>query len=135
MKKLLPLLFFLVTLATTAQEASPEGESFSFRLVSTPGHIELQSENGCNWLSLSFSLWETVNPVFINQYGMLGSDSGNIEEHLKTSVFLIKLERNDGGLHFKSYKGTDWEELKTNCPEEYCSIQLTETGLQEYTTD
>lgn len=135
MKKLLPLLFLLVSFSILGQENKPEGEDFGFRLVSTPGYIQLQADEGCNWLTLSFSLWQQADPVFINQDGMLGSDSGTIEEHLKNSVFLITIARTEDGLHFKSFKGTNWVELKTDCPDEYCSIQVTEKGIKEYTDD
>ena len=134
-KKLLPLLCFLSSFSTFGQEDLPEGEDFGFRLVSTPGFVELQSEDGCNWLTLSFSLWQEKDPVFINQDGMLGSDSGTIEEHIKNSVFLITVARTENGLHFKSFAGTDWVELKTDCLDEYCSVQVSKKGVQEFTTD
>ena len=135
MENLVLLLFLVVSFSAFGQADEPEGEDCGFRLVSTPGYIQLQAENGCNWLTLSFSLWQEKDPVFINQDGMLGSDSGTIEEHIKNSVFLITVARTENGLHFKSFAGTDWVELKTDCPDEYCSVQVSKKGVQEFTTD
>ena len=122
-------LFFNV-LTITAQETPVTGEDFSFRMVSTPGYIEMQSEEGCYWLTLSFSLWATADPVLINQTGMLGADMGKIDEHLENSIFLIKLERTENGLMLKSFRGTLWTEEKVLCLDDYCSLQVTNQGVE-----
>ncbi len=124
MKYLLISSFIFLSFHLVGQEESQEDISFSFRLVSTPGYIELQSDDGCNWLTLSFSLWETSDAVLINQDGMLGPHNGDVSEHLEKSNFLIKLDRTETGLHFHSFLGTVWVEHTINCEEEYCSIQV-----------
>ncbi len=122
-------------LIANAQEDQEDVDSFSFRLVSTPGYIELKSEDGCEWLTLSFSLWETSDAVLINQVGMLGPHNGDISEHLEKSNFLIKLDRTENGLHLHSFLGTEWTEHKVTCEEEYCSIQIHSQGIEAHVAE
>ena len=124
--------FIFLAWLSQAQETPVAGEDFSFRLVSTPGFIEMQSEEGCTWLTLSFSLWATADPVLVNQTGMLGSDMGKIEAHLENSIFLIKLERTENGILLKSFLGTNWDAEKVVCLDDYCSFQVTNLGVTLY---
>ena len=128
----LSLLLLATIFTSNAQVEDADPNAFSFRLVSTPGFIELQAEDGCNWLTLSFSLWEEGDPVLVNQVGMLGPDIKNLDKHKANSTFLLKVERTLNGIQFTSYQGTEWTELIVQCVEEYCSMQVTNKGIEPY---
>lgn len=123
----------IMSISTLCGQNQKEDEyEFSFRLVSTPGYIELQSNEGCNWLTLSFSLWKNGDPVFINENGMLGADPSKLEEYTEQSQFLLKVGRTDGKLLITAFKGTHWTEYEDTCDGEYCSIQVKQKTAYPY---
>ncbi len=124
MKNLSYVALILLSFLSNLSVAQDQEHTFSFRLVSTPGYIELHSEEGCNWLSLSFSLWKGGDAVYINQDGMLGSNPDKLNQFLGQSDFLLKVERGKNGLTIYSYKGTSWSEFEDTCNDQYCSVEV-----------
>lgn len=120
----------LLNLITDQKEISHESSNaFAFRLISTPNNIDLQSESGCNWLSLHFSIRQNGNQIFVNETGMLGSNPNIKTTQLETSAFLLGISAKTDTLIITGYKGTMWREYKAACPNGFCAFDVDENAI------
>ena len=132
MKELCIIAAMLLASTLVAQHETEVPYRFSIRLIATPAYVDLQSEQGCSWLSLHFMVRQNGDPIFVNESGMLGSNMKQLEAYIATSQFLFTVGRTERGITITVYKGAAWDAYTEPCTNAHCALQLTQQEAFTY---
>lgn len=90
--------------------------------------LEMECVEGCNWKTLSFTLKEGQDPLFVDEYGMTSAPS-DVTLLTDQEGFLISFSRKGETIYCTSKLGTYWEELSFGCIDHSCSARLDNGGV------
>lgn len=111
------------------QHASESNQSFALGLESTPGHLKLTGLAGCAFKELNFTLL-TDDDELVSAYGMEKENDQTSKSNPTLANFLIRIQRTAEGIQLERIRGTAWERLSFNCPNQRCIQKISFIGME-----
>ncbi|MEQ8364639.1 MAG: hypothetical protein RH948_17330 [Cyclobacteriaceae bacterium] len=120
-------LFLSLTAFSVCDTSRPETE-FLILITGTDDGLQLVCKEGCAWKELSFSL-KNGKYQLIDQYGMTSVGKKEPSQDKLIANFLLRVQKNKGGIHLEGKKGTSWTVLNFSCLDKNCSQYIDQDGM------